>query len=314
MFLLVIGLFLIIAAILGTLYAYRTAFYSHPQKRAKSTDALIGPQYQVVAENIHRMSSIMERIPYEPVAIRSYDGLHLYGRYYHVSDNAPLEILFHGYRSHPYRDCSGGHALSRKLKLNTLVVDQRSHGASDGQTISFGVKERKDCLAWSNYAAQRFGKEVPLILSGLSMGAATVLMASELDLPKSVACIIADSPYSSPKAIIEKVCADKGYPVGLCRPFLWLGALIFGGFRLDSCTAEDAVRHAKVPILLLHGEDDRLVPCDMSLQIAANCASRVEVATFPDAGHGLCYLTDPLRYEYVITNFLHSIPELKPLL
>ena len=201
--------------------------------------------------------------------------------------------------------------MSRKLKLNTLVVDQRSHGASDGHTISFGVRERKDCLAWAQYAANRFGTDTPLILSGLSMGAATVLMASELELPKSVACIIADSPYSAPKAILEKVCVDRGYPLFLCRPFLWLGALIYGGFRLNSCSAMDAVRHAKVPILLLHGEDDRLVPCEMSMEIAANCASRVEVATFPDAGHGLCYLTDPVRYEEVVSAFLRSVPELK---
>ena len=307
-------LFFILLLLMAAWYSYKVAFFAPKNKRVSPDRPITGEQYLAVAEDIRRVTGIMAGYTFEEVTIQSYDGSTLYGRYYHMSDNAPVELLFHGYRSHPYRDCSGGHALSRKLKLNTLVVDQRSHGASDGQTISFGVKERKDCLAWSNYAAQRFGKEVPLILSGLSMGAATVLMASELELPKSVACIIADSPYSSPKAIIEKVCADKGYPVGLCRPFLWLGALIFGGFRLDSYTAKDAVRHAKVPILLLHGEDDRLVPCDMSLQIAANCTSRVEVVTFPDAGHGLCYLTDPLRYEDVITNFLHSIPELKPFL
>lgn len=304
-------LFLILLVLMAAWYCYKIAFFAPESKRVSADRPITGEQYLAVADDIRRVTGIMAGYTYEEVTIQSYDGSKLFGRYYHMADGAPVELLFHGYRSHPYRDCSGGHAMSRKLKLNTLVVDQRSHGASDGHTISFGVRERKDCLAWSQYAANRFGTDTPLILSGLSMGAATVLMASELELPKSVACIIADSPYSAPKAILEKVCVDKGYPLFLCRPFLWLGALIYGGFRLNSCSAMDAVRHAKVPILLLHGEDDRLVPCEMSMEIAANCASRVEVATFPDAGHGLCYLTDPVRYEEVVSAFLRSVPELK---
>ena len=140
------------------------------------------------------------------------------------------------------------------------------------------------------------------------MGAATVLMTAGLDLPENVACVMADCPYSSPAAIIEKVCQDMHYPVPLCRPFLYLGARIFGGFKLNECTANVAVKHAKVPILLLHGEADHYVPCDMSREIAANCASPVQLHTFPDAGHGLCYMTDPQRYERVVYNFLSSVP------
>ena len=220
-------------------------------------------------------------------------------------------ILVHGYRSHPFRDCSGGHALSRRMGFNALVIDQRALGASGGHTISFGIKERKDCLCWIRYLNERFGTDVPIILSGLSMGAATVLMTTGLDLPENVACVIADSPFSSPAAIIEKVCADKHYPVPVCRPFLYLGALIFGGFRLGACTAKDAVKRSKIPILLIHGEEDRFVPCGMSLEIAAACAAPTEVATFPGAGHGLSYLTDPIRYESVVCYFLRSVPTIR---
>jgi len=196
------------------------------------------------------------------------------------------------------------------MGFNALVVDQRAHGNSSGHSITFGIKERLDCLGWIDYLNHRFGQETPIILSGLSMGAATVLMTAELNLPQNVACIIADSPYSSPFDIIMKVSKDEGFPPGLCAPFLHLGARFFGGFQLCFCTAKDAVRKAQVPILLIHGEDDHFVPCEMSLEIAANCASRIEVATFPGAGHGLSYLTDPLRYEKVVCRFLRSIPVL----
>ncbi len=307
-----ISIFIILFAVLllGSWYTYNVSFFSPKSRRPSATDPIKGEQYEAVSEHIVRISNIMQRIPFDEVTIRSYDGTPLYGRYYHRKDGAPIEILFHGYRSHPYRDCSGGHALARKMGFNTLVVDQRAHGASGGHTICFGVKERKDCLCWTNYLNERFGAETPIVLSGLSMGAATVLMSASLNLPSNVVCIIADSPYSTPSAIIEKVCRDLHYPVGLCRPFLHLGALIYGGFQLNGCTAKQSVRQARVPILLIHGEDDLLVPYRMSLEIAAQCASPVEVATFPGAGHGLSYMIDPIRYETVVYDFLKSIPEL----
>lgn len=299
------------AILVGCWYAYNISFFSPANRRPGVNDPIKGAQYEAVADHILRISSIMQRIPFEEVVIKSYDGTRLYGRYYHQKDGAPIEVLFHGYRSHPYRDCSGGHALSRKMGFNALVVDQRAHGNSGGHTICFGIKERKDCLCWLRYLNHRFGSDIPVILSGLSMGAATVLMSASLELPENVACIIADSPYSSPAAIIEKVCKDEKYPVALCRPFLHLGALLFGGFRLGCCTAREAVRNCKIPVLLIHGEADHFVPCEMSLEIAAECASRVEVATFPGAGHGLSYMTDPVRYEEVVCHFLQSIHKIK---
>lgn len=297
--------------LLLSLYTYCVGFYSPKSKRVSMDEPLNGEQYHAVAEHIFRMTHIMEKIPFEKVYIEAEDGTRLFGRYYHVRDGAPLEILFHGYRSHPYRDCSGGHALSRKMGFNAIVVDQRAHGESGSNTICFGIKERYDVRSWVNYANRRFGSGTPIILSGLSMGAATVLMASNLDLPSNVACILADSPYSAPIAIIEKVCADLHYPVRVCRPFIHLGAFIYGHFILNETTAKEAVSNTNIPILLIHGESDHFVPCPMSHQIAASCASRVEVHTFPEAGHGLCYMTDPIRYERTVFHFLSSIDSLR---
>ena len=304
-------LFIISVVLVASWFAYSVAFYSPKRKHATADDLLTGPQYDPVSDHIFRISHIMQKYPFEEICIQGQDGTTLYGRYYHNVDHAPIEILFHGYRSHAFRDCSGGHALSRKLGINTLVIDQRAQGSSGGKTITFGVLERRDCLSWVQYVTDRFGRDVPIILSGLSMGAATVLMAAGLDLPEQVTCIIADSPYSEPRAIIEKVARDRNYPVALCRPFLHLGAFLFGKFRLNSCSAKDAVRQCEVPVLLIHGEEDRLVPCSMSLEIATSCASRVQVITFPNAGHGLCYITDPIRYEAAISSFLKSIPSIK---
>ena len=298
--------------LLISFYTYRRCFYARPDHHPGPYEPLQGQQFQSVQENLFRVISIMERYSFEDVGITAYDGTSLRGRYYHFVDGAPLLILCHGYRSSALRDCCGGHALGRKMGFNILVIHQRCHGESGGRTITFGIRERQDVISWINWANGRFGTDTPIMVFGLSMGAATVLMANEIGYPENVVCVMADSPYCAPSDIILKVCKDMGYPPKLCYPFICLGAFLYGGFRLNTCTAMDAVRHAKVPVLLIHGEEDRLVPCEMSTVIAAHCASSVTVATFPGAGHGLSYMVDPAKFERIVFDFLNKIPQISP--
>jgi fermentation-respiration switch protein FrsA (DUF1100 family) len=187
---------------------------------------------------------------------------------------------------------------------NTLVVWQRSSGESEGQTITFGIKERHDCVAWAKYASGRFGTEIPMVLAGVSMGAATVMMASELDLPSNVIGIIADCGYSSPREVICKVSRDVHVPGWLSYPFILLGALIFGRFKLWESSALSAVANSKVPILLIHGEEDRYVPPEMSKEIMISSRGKAKLYTFPGAAHGISYVTDPDRYQRLVEDFL----------
>ena len=300
-------LFVCASALVLSWMCYRKCFYSPKRGRCDPYDPMKGDQYEPVAETLYHIISIMERYPWEDVAIKSVDDIPLRGRYYHFREGAPLLILCHGYRSNALRDCCGAHMLARKLGYNALVIHQRAHGESGGKTITFGIREREDVVKWTEYARQRFGADTPILLFGLSMGAATVLMGCAEGYPDNVRGIIADSPYSSPADIIKKVCKDEGYP-----PFLYaftaLGARIFGGFRLGRCTALEAVRHSNIPILLIHGEDDRMVPCDMSRKIADACPARCSIVTIPGAGHGLGYMTDPPAYERAVMEFLDRLP------
>lgn len=291
-------------------YTYRTCFYSPMDRTEDPYSNLAGEQYEQVSDLIHHCTVITERRPFDWVQITAFDHIKLYGRYYHRFDGAPLIILFHGYRSCALRDCSGGFVLAHRLGFNVLAVDQRAHGRSGGTTITFGILERYDCLCWSKFAAERLCNGAPILLSGLSMGAATVLMAADLPLPKEVVGILADCPYSSPKDIIKKVCADMKIPSNLTYPFVRLGARLFGHFDLNASSAVKAIGNANVPILLFHGEDDRYVPCEMSRLISTANTHNCVLHTFPIAGHGLCYMVDPLRYESVTYDFLIKIPEI----
>ena len=73
-------------------------------------------------------------------------------------------------------------------------------------------------------------------------------------------------------------------------------------------TAAAEVKKAKGPILLIRGEDDRFVPCEMSKEIAA-ASPLVERHTFPGAGHGLSYMTDRERYLTLVDDILRRTAE-----
>jgi len=304
--------FLVVGLILGTLvlfvsrFCYKMAFFSLNNKEQDIYVIPPGKQYEAVADNILQTIKEVEALSYELVSIKSKDGLTLIGRYYHFKDGAPLQILFHGYRGCGMREFAGNNHLAAELGFNALVVDERAHGKSGGHTITFGIKERYDCQSWAKYAAQRFGSDTPIFLSGVSMGAASVLMASSLNLPDNVKGITADCPFSSPGAIIRKVCTDIKLPKWLMYPFVVIGALLFGHFKIWESSAEEAVKHTRIPILLIHGEDDRFVPCDMSRQIYANCRGAAELVIIPNAGHGISYFVDRTTYHSVFSDFLHQ--------
>ncbi len=283
-------------------YAYRRAFY-FPVSRPVLDFNASNDEEKEFLKGLHSSTALLVSQDYEPIYIESHDKLFLFGRYYHIKDGAPLFIEFHGYKGDACRDFSGGDMVFKSLKCNTLLVDQRAHGQSDGRTISFGVKERYDCLAWINYARARFGN-IPIFLVGISMGGATVLMASDLDLPSNVKGIISDCAYSSPKSIICKVCTEVGLRASLIYPFITLGAILFGHFNPNKKSAIEAVKHARVPIMLIHGEGDRFVPCQMSNEIYESCASEKYLYTFKGAGHGFSFASDVPRYEHIMKEFI----------
>ncbi len=286
---------------------YRKAFYN---KNGRKRDASVmpkGEQYAPHKEKTDILSSEMKARNWEKIFIRSRDGVRLAALYHHISDDAPLHIQFHGYRGSPFRDFCGGNKLAYDMRHNTLVVCQRAHHESGGHTISFGIKERFDCLAWIDYSTKRFGKDKKIIISGLSMGASTVLMAAAEPLPQNVCGIIADCPYSSPKEIILKVCAEIGLPPRICYPLIYVGALIFGGFKLNECDAVRGAKNAKIPMLLIHGEADDFVPLEMSRKIAEANPQMVRFYTFPGAGHGLSYMVSCEEYTRIMVDFINEV-------
>lgn len=271
---------------------------AYMQKKLK-----IKPHLKLVLENIHKFS--MES--FEEVQITSHDGTLLCANYYESKPGAPLVIFFHGYRSSFDRDGSGGfwHLVSNGY--NILMVHQRSHGKSGGKTITFGVKERYDCLSWIDYVVERFGENVKIMLMGVSMGASTVLMASGLNPPENVKGIIADCGFTSPEKIIKSEIGAIHLPKNLVYSLARLSAKIFGGFDPNDADACEAVSKTDIPILIIHGEDDSFVPYYMAKEILDSCKSDKMFLSVPGAGHAMSFYQDKKTYINIVDAFMQKL-------
>ena len=296
---------LISLTLLVSYICFRMVFYE-PRKKKLSPDEISFPEGEIY-EPYHPLMKkwILEArsYPHKDFYIQSHDGLRLHAKYFEYAPGAVTEIMFHGYRGSAERDLSGGIQRCFALGRNVLLVDQRTSCGSEGHVISFGINEHRDCLAWIDFAVKHFGPDVKLVLTGISMGASTVLMAAGKQLPKNVVGILADCGFSSAKEIIRKCAKDQHYPVNLIYPFVKLGAKLFGHFDLEEYSPLEAMKTCKVPVIFFHGEDDDFVPCYMSRKIYDLCPTPKRLVTVPSARHGLVYLVDNEKYFQAVVEF-----------
>ena len=277
-----------------------------PPKKKKISEVISVPEgeiYEPYHPQMKRWIQEARALKSEDFYIKSFDGLMLHAKYFEFAKGATTEIMFHGYRGSAERDLSGGVQRCFALGRNVLLVDQRTSCGSDGNVITFGVNEHKDCLAWIDFAINHFGPDVKLVLTGISMGASTVLMAAGKELPPNVVGVLADCGFSSAKAIIKKCAGEMHLPAELVYPFIKLGARIFGHFALEEYTPLEAMDTCKIPVIFFHGESDDFVPCDMSRELYAKCRAPKRLVTVPDAGHGLVYVVDNDGYFKSVCEF-----------
>lgn len=261
-----------------------------------------GKYYHIIQESTKWLSDHNA----QDVYINSVDGLRLHALWI-PAENPKGTILFaHGYRSTYLVDFGMAMAFYHDKGMNLLIPDQRCHGKSEGKYITFGVKESRDMENWIDFHNQQFG-EYPMILSGLSMGASTMLFLVDQDLPKNVKGIIADCGFTSPKAIIGSVfTAVTHLPSCL---FIWITdifARIFAGFSLQEKDTIRALQKSKRPVFMVHGADDGFVPCKMTEEGYSVCTGTKKLLVVPGADHGVSFIVDRETYTNMINEFLRE--------
>ena len=295
-------LFLIIVFFIALYILYRFSFYS-PHKDQKDDYSLLDAScFRKYKDDVIKMIDAFVEKPFEDVYCQSFDNLKLHGRYYKINESNKLALMFHGYRGTARRDFCGGSRQMMELGYNVLIVDHRGHGSSEGHSITFGVRESKDVVSWFNYAKERFGQNTEIILVGISMGGATVLGAC--DKVGDNVKVIADCPYTTPKAILSATLKKMKLSPKIFYPIVNLSSIIFGHTNLNKMSAFEAVKNTNNKILILHGDSDSVVPHYISEELYKAYPDKVQYELFPGADHGVSYMTNPDRYKKVVSDFL----------
>lgn len=304
--LIIAGIVLLIVTLI-MLWIFQFAFVRHNRRGIDDLDAKPNRFLKDYRTVIEPGMKFIDNQASEQVNTESFDGLRLAARYFECRDSMRTIILFHGYRSSGKRDFSCAVKFYWEAGLNVLLIDQRSHGKSEGRLITFGIKERRDVLTWVSWLLRRHGNKAEIFLGGMSMGASTVLLAAGLELPPNVKGIIADCGFTSPVDIIRKVARQAFHISGIIViPVMNLLCRLFGHFSIYGISTVDALKKSKIPVLFIHGNSDNFVPAEMSKTGYEAAVGEKEIYLVDGADHGFSFLVDTAGVSGELTTFINK--------
>ena len=187
---------------------------------------------------------------------------------------------------------------------NVLIPDLRAHGKSEGKYIGMGWLDKDDIILWIDYLISTYGN-IKIILYRISMGAATVMMTSGEKLPSNVRMVIEDCGYTS---VWDEFSYELKYLFHMPTfPALYNANLITkirAGYSLRKASCIKQIKKSSIPILFIHGDQDKFVPFYMldKLYDAANC--KKEKLVIKNAGHAEAQAVDPEKYWHTVRKFI----------
>lgn len=305
---LLVVLGVILASLIGIYFTARYFFrFTILRKPTATLDNNINAntKWEQHLDFIRKRKAWLAQQPMEDVYINSFDGLKLHGTLLRCSNNKNCVICFHGYTSRGLNDYGAMSKFYHEQNFNVLMIDARNHGESEGKYTGFGVLDRKDAVKWVDFVIKTFGKDVNIFLHGDSMGGATVLMTSGLDLPKNVKAIIADCAFTSAYDVFSHILKrDYHIPKFPIMNVTEKMTQIKAGYGYNDVNTLNEVAKTKIPILFIHGEVDDFVPVWMTEKNYKACNSEKELLIVKGADHAESYYKDTALYENAVKNMI----------
>lgn len=241
-----------------------------------------------------------------PVEIVS-DGYHLVGEYFDFGGSSAALIvagrteclLYSYYFAEPYR----------KAGRNVLVIDNRSHGLSEGRVSSLGYKEYRDLLAWSRLLHDELGNET-VLFHGVCIGASAALFAlTSPDCPDWNEGLVADGMYYNfYKSFENHMKADRPkrmrFPV-MQVVMLWIR--LFSGADVVFDGPFKRIEKLKKPILFLYSREDTYSTPDQAEYLYAHCTAPKKLVWFEKGAHSRIRINTPAEYDAAIAEFLSNL-------
>lgn len=242
----------------------------------------------------------------EKIFINSERGDKLCGFLTKPEQESKVFVFFaHGYRA----DHNGDPAnflqyYVEKRGYNFLCVDHVTCGESGGNWVGFDYFEHKDSLKWLDYLIERFGKDIKIIIHGVSMGGATICKMAD-KVPEQVVTAIADCPFTSALDEFGEVTKGIGikHPDGLLKIFNTMNKA-FAGFDLAETDVRQSVIGSRVPMLFVHGKADKFVPTKMGIELYELCGKEKDILLVEGAEHAQSISENEAGYHQKLDEWL----------
>lgn len=236
----------------------------------------------------------------ERMTIRSDRGEELRGFYLPCGEKPTGKIAFliHGYRS-DHAEAAGmfmDYYHSRGFDL--FCCDHTASGESGGQLIGYDVYESRDCLKWLKVLTERFGEDTQIILHGFSMGGATALKMSDR-VPETVRFIVSDCGFADAGRLLSARLHIMYQPLRLINR-------LAAGYRMEDTDVRPNLAHCRVPVLFVHGMEDRTVPFALGQELYALCPTEKDFLWVPEARHVESMYVSPDEYTAKLDGFIRK--------
>lgn len=294
-----------------------TAYFYRRVMKRKNTDVertikMAGTDWSQYSDILAERKEFLLAQPNEEVHQNSFDGLKLHATYVPAINDKTgkkrVVICFHGYTSQGMKDFIGLSYYYLQNGYGMLHPDARAHGSSEGDYIGFGCLDRHDAMVWIKWVIEKCGEDVEILLHGISMGGATVLMVSGLELPPQVKGIISDCAFTSPKEVFTHVLKNMYHlPPFPIMPASEVINKKLAGYGMDECNAKREVTKTQIPVLFIHGSGDTFVPCSMCHEIYDCCQAPKKKLIIEGAAHAESYFKDMPAYEEAMNEFLAEL-------
>lgn len=305
MFKIIIGI-IVLFIILDFLVAYKLfkiAFVNTTNRsQAMSAEHNVIPAAEEEAEKFlhNKREKWLAETPEKKIQITNHDGLKLVGfQYLTKSLSNRWAILIHGFDSQ-HQEMFDKAPFFQELGFNLLLPDARAHGESDGKYIGFGWPEREDIKQWVDFILSQ-DTDAEIILYGVSMGGATAMMTAGEKLPKQVVAVIEDCGYSS---VAEELAYQLKQlfhlPAFPLIPTVSIINYFHQGWWLRDASAPKQLAKTRLPILFIHGTEDRFVPFEMMKENYSATPTAKKELIVEGAQHAMAGVTaGPLYWETV---------------
>ena len=248
-----------------------------------------------------------QNIPVEEVIIKSYDGLKLKGYFHRVyKDSKKVVIMNHGYTANHYIDYQFTDIFFEE-GYNVLLIDMRSHGESEGKVASYGYNESKDIGSWVRWIKDKIGEDAYIGLHGQSMGAATVMLYGATH-PNDIKFVIEDCGFTSAREAIKFQFRKVKIPFWPLYDLIRVKVKRKYKFDFNNISPEDAIVNSDIPVLFIHGDNDKVVPTWMGKALYNEKNGEMDrLYLVQGAGHMEAYSKDKEKYKQVVKEFLDNI-------